>query len=578
MFPLTAPSRRATLLWASTTFAAIAFACSSDAIPAPDPFVPTPTLAPFPTAAGMATPTPELETVTATATAIAAPMPEREPPLGVLRTAAPQPPVHFDPHQEASPALITWGPALVYDRLFRFEPDGPAVGAVLGSGGRVACALCESWEMVDLTTYRITLRRDAFWQELPPVNGRRVVASDVVFSLRRQATPGWPNAGLLSNIESVAAIDPQTVEIVLKRPDAELLEILADGHTVIVAPEAVSESGDLLEGPIVGSGPWLWKSTSETRSAFGANIAFYDPVRPGVTTLEIAYISPGTQFTSLLTGIIDFAQLGPQEFATATSRNTDLRIVDMPQSGVGLEFAINTTRSPFDSLETRRALLGALTPWQDLGEIWSDDAFVSVGLPIIDPDWLLPESELRPIFRDFASAPPAPLSLSDEITIKVGLFDDRYQEQARRIADALSRLGATVTIEEVTTREFGDAVWFGGDYDLFLGSQPPVASLSDYLLAVYHSSGAWNTTGYSTPVLDGLIEAQAVESDPVVRRQTVLEIQRQIMMGAHRFAPASRVVRWVYWPYVENFRPATQRADGSFLAAIRVGDRPPGRR
>ncbi len=182
-------------------------------------------------------------------------MPEREPPLGVLRTAAPQPPVHFDPHQEASPALITWGPALVYDRLFRFEPDGLAVGAVLGSGGRVACALCESWEMVDLTTYRITLRRDAFWQELPPVNGRRVVASDVVFSLRRQATPGWPNAGLLSNIESVAAIDPQTVEIVLKRPDAELLEILADGHTVIVAPEAVSESGDLLEGPIVGSGP-----------------------------------------------------------------------------------------------------------------------------------------------------------------------------------------------------------------------------------------------------------------------------------------------------------------------------------
>ena len=578
MFPLTAPSRHAASLWTAIPIAAIAFACSSDPIPAPDPFVPTPTLAPIPTAARAATPTPELEMVTATATAITAPMPERTPPLGVLRTAAPEPPVHFDPHQETSPALITWGPALVYDRLFRFDQDNLAVDAVLGSGGGVACALCESWEMVDLTTYRITLRTDAFWQELPPVNGRQVVASDVVFSLRRQATPGWPNAGLLSNVESVEAIDPQTVEIVLKRPDAELLEILADGHTVIVAPEAVSESGDLLEGPIVGSGPWLWKSTSETRSAFAANIAYYDPVRPGVTSLEIAYISPGTQFTSLLTGIIDFAQLGPEEFATATSRNTDLRVVDIPQSGVGLEFAINTGRSPFDSLENRRALLGALTPWQDLGEIWSDDAFVSVGLPVTNPNWLLPESELRTIFGEFADAQPALLSLSGEITMRVGLFEERYQEQALRIAEALSRLGTTVTIEEVTTRDFGDAIWFGGDYDMFLGSQPPVASLSDYLLAVYHSNGAWNTTGYATPELDSMIETQAVESDPGARRQTVLEIQRQIMAGAHRFAPASRVVRWVYWPFLENFRPSSQRADGSFLAAIRVGDRPPGRR
>ncbi len=432
--------------------------------------------------------------------------------------------------------------------------------------------------MADLITYRITLRTDAFWQDLPPVNGRRVAASDVVFSLQRQATPGWPNAGLLSNLESVTAIDPQTVEIVLKRPDAELFELLADGHSVIVAPEAVSESGNLLEGPIVGSGPWFWKSTSESRSEFGANVAYYDLNRPGVTTLEIAYISPGTQFTSLLTGIIDFAQLGPEEFATATSRNTDLRVVDVPQSGVGLEFAMNTDRGPFASLETRRSLLGALTPWQDLAEIWSDDAFVSVGLPVTNPDWLLPESELRTIFSEFASTPPTPLNVSDEITIKVGLFDDRYQEQARLIADALSRLGATVMIEEVTTRDFGDAVWFGGDYDLFLGSQPPVASLSDYLLAVYHSNGAWNTTGYFTPELDSLIEAQAVESDPAARRQTVLEIQRQIMAGAHRFAPASRVVRWVYWPFLENFNPSTNRADGSFLSAIRVGDRPPGRR
>ena len=62
-------------------------------------------------------------------------------------------PIHFDPHQEASPALITWGPALVYDRLFRFDTNA----AGLGAAGGVACALCRSWEMVIAIATRDTM-------------------------------------------------------------------------------------------------------------------------------------------------------------------------------------------------------------------------------------------------------------------------------------------------------------------------------------------------------------------------------------------------------------------------------------
>jgi ABC-type transport system substrate-binding protein len=182
----------------------------------------------------------------------------------------------------------------------------------------------------------------------------------------------------------------------------------------------------------------------------------------------------------------------------------------------------------------------------------------------------LPESEINGILGDFPDRNALGIPGGGVITLKVGLFDDRVTEHAGIIADSLIASGANVEIETVTTRQFGDEVWFGGRYDLFLGFQPPISSFSSLLFSVYHSRGAWNTTGVSSLELDSLIEQQAVEQDPESRRSLALEIQRTILKDAHRIGVASRADGWVYWPHISGFAARLPRGAPDFLARIRT--------
>jgi peptide/nickel transport system substrate-binding protein len=522
---------------------------------------PTPALGIIP----VSIPTPTIPAASpATATSVPSPTATPEPTIsaGLFRTAVENPPVHFDVHQETSPALFVWGPGLVYDKLLIFDESADNGHAY----GGVRCSLCDSWAMVDQSTVEFNLNPDAKWQDIAPVNGRPVTAADVVFSLNRQRTPGWPNADLLKNIETLEAIGARTVRITLSRPDPELFETLADGHSVIVAPEVVAQSGDLLRGPNIGSGPWIWDETDESSTILKANTDFHDALRPQISVVEIAYLSPGTQFTSLLTGIIDAAQLPAAELQTALERNDALNLIEVNRGGIGLEMGLNTERPFFSDARLRRSFLSQLTLGNTTQEIWGDRSVPSIGLPIIADSWLVETPELLSLLEGEASKSEFPTG--PQITVRVGLFNDQYVQFAQKVGATLTDMGATVFVEEITTRQFADEVWLGGEFDLFLGASPPVTSLNDYLLAVYHSRGAWNTTGISDPALDALIEQQAVELDAVVRRELVLEIQRRIAVDAYRFSPASTIAQWVTWPVIGGFYPATPRMDNTFLSRV----------
>ncbi|MCH7593919.1 MAG: hypothetical protein IIB27_05370, partial [Chloroflexi bacterium] len=201
---------------------------------------------------------------------------------GVLRFSVPEAGPHFDIHREVSPSVSTWGIGLIYSRLFRNTTGD--------SGDLVECELCESWTFVDAEKLRITLRPDVTWQQIAPLNGRPLVASDVVFSLERQRAPGSPNGDLLAGIGAITAIDDRTIDLEVAGLDADLFLNLADGRTRIVAPEAVAVNGDLLRGPNVGSGPWIWVGTTAQTAAYDRNPDYFEPGRPSLDGLQISFI------------------------------------------------------------------------------------------------------------------------------------------------------------------------------------------------------------------------------------------------------------------------------------------------
>ena len=522
----------------------------------PTPVVtPTPTTAPVATASPLTTATPVLPPASAGGS--------------VLRFSVPEAGPHFDIHREVSPAVSTWGIGLIYSRLFRnADADSPDL---------VECELCESWEFVDGELLRITLRADVFWQKIEPLIGRRLVASDVASSLERQRAPGSPNGDLLTGIGAINVMDDLTLELEIDGLNADLLLNLADGRTRVVAPEAVAVSGDLLRGPNVGSGPWIWVDTNSQTAAYDRNPDYFEAGAPGVEALRISYIPlASTRLAAYRVGLLDFVDMTEVEAAQTLKKFPDSFSKLVASPGAGAEIALNAAEAPFDSLLFRRAVFRALDPWADLTNIWGGGGAVTLGIPMPRNSWLLSEDAMRTAFADGNRA--AELSSESGVTpagpieITVGQFGDAYLLQAGRVADALATLGFESTIREVTTREFADEVWIGGDYQVFVGAQAPVDGVSDDLFSVQHSDGLWNTTGFASDELDGLILVQAEQMDPADRRRTLLDAQFRILEGAHRFTVAARETHWLAREWVNGFDPDPRRGENAWIARLTLGE------
>ena len=307
---------------------------------------PTPTATPAPTTTPSPTPLPATPTLIPLSAA------------SVLTIATPADPPHYDVHQTFSPALHRLGPGLVYSRLLRFRSDEETGAFNL----QLECDLCERWEQVDPLTYRFVLRQGVRWHDIPPVNGRELTADDVIYSYQRQATPGWDNATLLQTLQNLNNVDRYTLEITSRSPDADFLVALADGHSKIVAREAVEEFGSLRDSPAIGTGPWQWERASKgVEYLLRSNPSYFEEGSPQADVLRITVIPElETRFTALVVGNVDLAEVPLSKEATLKDRYPRLGTLEVHQYGQGVELVMNTQVRPFQDVKVRQAVFG---PW-----------------------------------------------------------------------------------------------------------------------------------------------------------------------------------------------------------------------
>ena len=481
---------------------------------------------------------------------------------------------HQDVHQEVSPALSTWGPGLAYSRLMRFK-TGPDVEF---PSLAVECDLCERWTMEDDRTFVFELRHGVRWHDVPPVHGREFVADDIVFSYDRQSKRGWPNSGPLAAARQVEAPRSDLIRIELGAPDADFLIGLADGHSKIVPWEAAEITGDLRDGPTIGTGPWMLTSTRpDIRHTFEANPDYFGEGLPFVDKLVVHIITDReTREAAFRTSLVDVHQVGPRDWRHYLQRWSDMRFLMARETGMGLEVALNSSAPPFDNVGVRQAVFQAMDPWKAIEEVWLGAAYVSGGIPVARADWLLSEPELR----RFLGRPDearrllqvAGTTLPVPAVIKVGDFGDDYLEHARRIAEEMEAVGFQPTLDVVSRRAFGREVWMEGDYQMFVGATPPVTAPNGYLIPVLHSQGRWNTASLRDPELDSLIERQAGEFDPIRRRELVRRIEAHVLEKAYRLMPAAPISIWAWWPRVRNLHPNFAGFEYSHWARVWLDD------
>ena len=118
---------------------------------------------------------------------------------------------------------------------------------------QIVPSLAESYEWVDGTTLRLTLREGVKFH-----NGDTMTAEDVMFSLQRAQGSPFSGGNLNSvNFEKSSIVDEKTIELVLNEVYAPLLSSLADPYSAnITSNKYVEENGGDISNCPMGTGPF----------------------------------------------------------------------------------------------------------------------------------------------------------------------------------------------------------------------------------------------------------------------------------------------------------------------------------
>ncbi len=227
-------------------------------------------------------------------------------------------------------------------------------------------------ENPDPLTYIFTLRDDVKFHNLPPVNGRKLVASDVVYSYERYRAVS-PNKANLDMVDSVtASADGTQVTFKLKEPFGLFLNRIASFQDLWIMPkEFIEEKEGAANDRMLGSGPFIfenfeaskvisWKKNPDyfEKDASGAALPYVDGVNLAIITDQnqvLSQFAAGALDTisvppKLLQSVIDQS---PNAIIDRSKRNILSMLIFEPESNI-------SGKKPFGDERVRRAMSHAI--------------------------------------------------------------------------------------------------------------------------------------------------------------------------------------------------------------------------
>ena len=160
---------------------------------------------------------------------------------GILTRASAWDPPVLDPRLTNSVGLSQIA-TLIYNRLLRYPfADEAKNNADLTLKGDLA----ESWEgSADFKIWTFKLRQGVKWHNVPPLNGRELVADDIKYCYEAYAKEGVQSF-TFQEIDGMETPDKYTIRIHLKTPNTMFPQNVAEAVTAIFPREVLEEDGDL---------------------------------------------------------------------------------------------------------------------------------------------------------------------------------------------------------------------------------------------------------------------------------------------------------------------------------------------
>ena len=426
-----------------------------------------------------------------------------------------QEPTSLDPTADATASIDSMMTQNVFESL-----------TTVAENGEVQPNLAASWEVSeDGLTYRFTLAEGVTFHD-----GSALDAEDVVYSFDRAMGEDSvnPSKDIFEPIESVKAVDPQTVEITLKAKDAFFLFNMGQGDSAIVA----SESAETNNANPVGSGPFKFDSwTRGDRLTLVKNPDHRDAADVALDKVVFRFISdPAAATAAMMAEELDaFPGFPAPELLPQFEADPRFR-VNVGSTEGEVILAMNNAKPPFDNVEVRRAVATAI----DRAEI-IEGAMYGQAVPI--GSFYPPHGTA---YVDLTDAYPHDSAKAEEMfeaagvagatmTLRVPPFPYATRS-AEIIQNQLSEAGIDAKVENVEWGFWIDEVYKQKNYDMTIIAHTSPNDMGNF------ARGPDYFYGYDNAEMTSLWEQITTEVDPAKRDELLKQGQQMLSdQSVHAF-------------------------------------------
>jgi peptide/nickel transport system substrate-binding protein len=433
---------------------------------------------------------------------------------GSLKAALTGEPDTLDP---ATSTIYTG--AQVYDNIFSKLVD-------IDENNEYVGILATKWTQNDDTTWTFDLVDNATFH-----NGEKFTSADVKYTFERILDPATASsyAPLYDAIASIETPSPTQAVFKLSGPFGPFLSNLANNGEIV--NQKAIEAADPARNP-VGTGPFQFVEWVQgDHVTLKKNPTYFRTGKPYLDEITFRFLLVDqSRIEGLRSGELDWVDAIPLQQLPTLKDDPAFNYVTSPTAGIPDYIAMNVTRPPFDNLKLRQAVAWAIdrkairdVAYFGAGEIGSEE--VPTGSPWFggsDPYKDGPDV-------DKARALMAEAGLADGVTVKyLGL--PQYPELLKTgevVRDQLKAIGITMEIEPVDVSIWFDA-FVNGNYEITSAYQERTIDPDNFWALVLRTGGVINTTGYSNPAFDDLVDQARTETDEAKRKELYIAV-RQIV-------------------------------------------------
>lgn len=407
----------------------------------------------------------------------------------------------------------------MYDTVLYLEEDAS-----------ISPNLAESFEWKDDVTLELKIRDDVTFH-----NGDPLLASDVFYTVKTAAESEytmWITEGV--NLDA-SSYDNETgmVTLVLDEPSASLTARLCQLNVASEA-YATSKEGIMEEAPM-GTGPFVYDSWTRGDSIVMKANKDYWKGAAAFDTLRLRVITESaTRTIEIEAGGVDIIMNVLQSDVTSLEDNPNVNVIRTTGAG-NTWIGFNCTSEPFNEPKVRQAIAYAIDKEAIVEAVYNGVGSAATG-PIPPSVWgYTDETESYPYDVEKAKALLAEAGYPDGFEVELKTSDSQVRIDICEIVKAyLEEIGIDVKITILENATYLTDVVDQNIQMFILGWETTTLDADYGLYEPYHSGmPTWaNTTGYSNPDVDKLLDDARVCLDQDKRLELYKELQILISQEA----------------------------------------------